>query len=49
VFADEFVKTEIVGELVSLSVEQVAIRRYDPQVGEVVVHFPRAGYVVAAR
>jgi glutathione S-transferase len=49
VFADEFVKTEIVGEIVSLSVEQVAIRRQDPQVGEVVVHFPRAGYVVAAR
>jgi glutathione S-transferase len=49
VFADEFVKTEIVGELVSLAVEQVAIRRHDPKVGEVVVHFPRAGYVVAAR
>ncbi len=49
VFADEFVKTEIVGEIVSLSVEQVAIRRHDPRVGEVVVHFPRAGYVVAAR
>ena len=49
VFADEFVKTEIVGEIVSLSVEQVAIRRIDPTVGEVVVHFPRAGYVVAAR
>jgi glutathione S-transferase len=49
VFADEFVKTEITGEIVSLSVEQVAIRRRDPRVGEVVVHFPRAGYVVAAR
>jgi glutathione S-transferase len=49
VFADEFVKTEIVGEIVSLSVEQVAIRRHDPKVGEVVVHFPRAGYLVAAR
>jgi glutathione S-transferase len=49
VFADEFVKTEIVGEVVSLSVEQVAIRRNEPEVGEVVVHFPRAGYVVAAR
>jgi glutathione S-transferase len=49
VFADEFVKTEIVGEVVSLSVEQIAIRRSDPKVGEVVVHFPRAGYVVAAR
>ena len=49
VFADEAVKTEITGEVVSLSVEQVAIRRTDPKVGEVVVHFPRAGYVVAPR
>ena len=49
VFADEFVRTEIIGEIVSLSVEQVAIRRHDPKVGEVVVHFPRAGYLVAAR
>jgi glutathione S-transferase len=49
VFADEPVKTEIIGEVVSLSVEQVAIRRHDPKVGEVVVHFPRAGYVVARR
>ena len=49
VFADEPVKTEIVGEIVSLSAEQVAIRRSDPKVGEVVVHFPRVGYVIAAR
>ena len=49
VFADEFVKTEIVGEIESLSVEKVAIRRTDPTVGEVVVHFPRAGYVIIAR
>jgi len=49
VFADEPVKTEITGEVVSLSVAQVAIRRHDLKVGEVVVHFPRAGYVVAAR
>jgi hypothetical protein len=49
VFADEPVKTEITGEVVSLSLEQVAIRRRDPKIGEVVVHFPRAGYLVAAR
>jgi len=49
VFADEPVKTEIIGEVVSLSVDQVAIRRSDPRAGEVVVHFPRAGYVVAKR
>jgi glutathione S-transferase len=49
VFADEPVKTEITGEVVSLSLEQVTIRRQEPKLGEVVVHFPRAGYVVVAR
>jgi hypothetical protein len=35
------------GELVSSSAQHVAIRRRDPVAGEVVVHFPRAGFVVA--
>ena len=37
------------GEIVSLSAQHIAIRRNDPRVGEVVVHFPRAGYVVQVR
>ena len=37
-----------VGELVVLQPNEVAIRRTDPQVGTVVVHFPRLGYRVRA-
>ena len=49
VAADDYGKTEIEGEIVSLSDQHIAIRRRDTRVGEVVVHFPRAGYVVRAR
>lgn len=34
------------GEIVSISSEVVAIQRYDPTAGQVVVHFPRVGYTV---
>lgn len=46
VASDDFAGTGVEGEIVSLSVQHVAIRRRDPRVGEVVVHFPRAGYIV---
>ena len=46
VVADEFVRTTVEGEIVSLGTQHVAIRRHDERVGEVVVHFPRTGYVV---
>ncbi|MFQ5937365.1 MAG: glutathione S-transferase family protein [Acidiferrobacterales bacterium] len=36
----------VVGEIVSVSAEQIGIRRNDARVGEVVVHFPRVGYRV---
>lgn len=36
------------GRLHRLGLEEVAIRREDPATGEVVVHFPRAGYRVEA-
>jgi glutathione S-transferase len=49
VAADDYGKTEIDGEIVSLSARHIAIRRKDARVGEVVVHFPRAGYVVRPR
>jgi hypothetical protein len=32
------------GEIVSLSAQHIAIRRYDERAGELVVHFPRAGF-----
>ena len=34
------------GELVALSVHEIALRRSDPRAGEVIVHFPREHYMV---
>jgi glutathione S-transferase len=36
----------VVGELVTSSVDEIVIKRRDPAVGEICVHFPRAGFVV---
>jgi glutathione S-transferase len=44
---DDYGKVPVVGELVALDRHRVAIRRRDPRAGEVTVHFPRIGYVVA--
>jgi glutathione S-transferase len=49
VVADEPVRTAVEGEIVALSARHIAIRRVDPRVGEVVVHFPRSGYAVEGR
>ncbi|HMM15101.1 MAG TPA: glutathione S-transferase [Parvibaculum sp.] len=46
VMADDYGRDPIMGELVSSSAQHIAIRRADPRVGEVVVHFPRAGFLV---
>ncbi len=46
VFPDDYGRDPVRGELVASSAHEVAIRRHDPQVGEIVVHFPRAGFVV---
>jgi glutathione S-transferase len=43
---DDYAKDEVSGEIVSLSAQHIAIRRVDERVGEIVVHFPRAGFVV---
>lgn len=43
---DDYGIVPVVGELVRLTVNDVAVRRNDPLVGEVVVHFPRIGYRV---
>ena len=45
---DDTGKVPVVGELVGLTPNRVAIKRSDERVGDVVVHFPRAGFVVAA-
>ena len=44
VHSDDAWPTDIRGEIVSLSAQHIAIRRRDDHAGEVVVHFPRAGF-----
>jgi hypothetical protein len=44
---EDYGRDSVVGELVALSLHEVAVRRADPRVGTVVVHFPRIGYRVA--
>ena len=46
VHSDDAWKTDIRGEIVSLSAQHIAIRRKDDRAGEVVVHFPRAGFTI---
>jgi glutathione S-transferase len=48
VVPDDYGKVEVSGEIVSLSAQHIAIRRVDDRVGEIVVHFPRAGFLVLA-
>jgi len=45
---DDYGKDEVRGEILSLSAQHIAIRRADERVGEIVVHFPRAGFFVVA-
>ncbi len=45
---DDTGKVPVTGELVGLSADRVSIKRSDERVGDVVVHFPRAGFVTAA-
>lgn len=49
VVPDDYGKVEVHGEIVSLSAQHIAIRRHDDRVGETVVHFPRAGFLVIPR
>jgi hypothetical protein len=46
VMPDDSGKVPVTGELVSSGPHHIALRRGDDRVGEVVVHFPRAGYRV---
>ena len=46
VMPDDYGKVRVSGEIVALSAQHIAIRRHDPRAGEVVVHFPRAGFLV---
>ncbi len=46
VVPDDYGKIRVSGEIVALSPQHIAIRRHDPRAGEVIVHFPRAGFLV---
>lgn len=46
VVPDDYGKIPVTGTIVSLSAQHIAIRRKDERAGEVVVHFPRAGFLV---
>jgi hypothetical protein len=43
---DDYGIVPVAGTLVRLTLADIAIRREDARAGEVVVHFPRAGYRV---
>jgi glutathione S-transferase len=47
VAADDYGRDAIAGEIVFTNPHEIAIRRNDPAVGEVVVHFPRAGFTLS--
>lgn len=46
VHSDDLWPTDIRGEIVSLSAQHIAVRRRDERAGEIVVHFPRAGFTI---
>jgi glutathione S-transferase len=45
---DDTGRDPVIGELVTSGVHEIVIRRSDPAIGEVCVHFPRAGFVVTS-
>ncbi len=46
VMADDYGRDPVTGQLVFSTAQEIAIKRHDPAVGDVVVHFPRAGFLV---
>jgi glutathione S-transferase len=46
VMPDDYGFDPVAGEVVASSAEEIAVRRRDPEVGEIVVHFPRIGFRV---
>jgi len=47
VVPDDNGRDPVVGELLHSNRDEIVIGRVDPQVGEIAVHFPRAGFIVA--
>lgn len=46
VAADDYGRDPVAGTLAAINSRRVVVRRQDPQLGELQVHFPRTGYVV---
>ena len=46
VMPDDYGRDPVVGELVFSNAHEIAIKRHAPECGDVVVHFPRAGFLV---
>ncbi len=46
VVPDDYAKVPVTGELVASSAQHIAIRRQNPEVGDLVVHVPRAGFII---
>ncbi len=46
VMPDDYGRDPVVGEIVFSNAQEIAIKRNNPAVGDVVVHFPRAGFWV---
>ena len=48
VAADDYGRDPVVGRLLAVSNQAIALRRTDPALGEITVHFPRVGFDVTA-
>lgn len=46
--ADDYGRDAVQGELVFIDADEIALRRNDERVGDIVVHFPRLGYDLRA-
>ena len=46
VMPDDYGRIPVTGELVGLSEQRLSVRREDEEAGEVVVHFPRTGFLL---
>lgn len=49
IVADDYGREEVVGTVARVTAESLTIRREDPALGEIAVHFPRMGYRVITR
>ncbi len=46
--ADDYGRDQVRGTLVGASEHQLSLLRSDPELGDVIVHFPRLGFAIAA-